>query len=81
MIWSVYLIATRLNFVKKYANLSNEAIKAFQEFQRDVLEGRFPSKEHSFSISEEELKKLASDWARKEYHDELIFVDIELILE
>ena len=48
-------------FVKKYANLSNEAIKAFQEFQRDVLEGRFPSKEHSFSISEEELKKLASD--------------------
>ena len=47
--------------VKKYANLSNEAIKAFQEFQHDVLEGRFPSKEHSFSISEEELKKLASD--------------------
>ena len=48
-------------FVKKYANLSNEAVKAFQKFQHDVLEGRFPSKEHSFSISEEELKKLASD--------------------
>jgi 3-methyl-2-oxobutanoate hydroxymethyltransferase len=48
-------------FVKKYANLSDEAVKAFQEFQRDVLEGRFPSKEHSFSIREDELKKLASD--------------------
>jgi 3-methyl-2-oxobutanoate hydroxymethyltransferase len=45
-------------FVKKYANFLDEAVRASLEFQRDVQDGRFPSKGHSFSISEEELKKL-----------------------
>lgn len=35
-------------FVKKYLNLSPMLLKAFEEFQEDVREGRFPAEEHSF---------------------------------
>jgi 3-methyl-2-oxobutanoate hydroxymethyltransferase len=47
-------------FVKKYADAQAVMIKAFEEYKKDVLEGRFPAKEHSFSISPEELKKIES---------------------
>lgn len=45
-------------FSKKYVDLTQEMIKAFQEYKKDVEEGRFPAKEHSFTINEEEFKKL-----------------------
>ena len=45
-------------FVKKYINLSPMILSALEEYKNDVLEGRFPAPEHSFSIKEEELKKL-----------------------
>ena len=45
-------------FVKKYANLSPLIQKAVEEFIREVREGKFPGPEHSFTIKEEELKKL-----------------------
>jgi 3-methyl-2-oxobutanoate hydroxymethyltransferase len=45
-------------FVKKYTNLSLEISKAVEEYKNDVLENRFPAKEHTFTIKEEELKKL-----------------------
>ncbi len=45
-------------FVKKYANLSPLIGKAVEEYIKEVSEGKFPGPEHSFSIKEEELKKL-----------------------
>lgn len=45
-------------FVKRYANLSPLILKAIEEYRDDVLQGKFPAKEHCFSIKEEELKKL-----------------------
>lgn len=45
-------------FVKKYADLTLAMTKAFSEYKTDVIEGRFPLKEHSFTIKPEELKKL-----------------------
>ncbi len=45
-------------FVKKYINLSPMILTAIEEYKREVIEGKFPSAEHSFSIKEEELKKL-----------------------
>jgi len=45
-------------FVKQYVNLSSEILKAVQDYKSEVLEGRFPTKEHSFTIKQEELKKL-----------------------
>jgi 3-methyl-2-oxobutanoate hydroxymethyltransferase len=45
-------------FVKQYVNLSAQIEKAVTDYKKDVLEGKFPSREHSFTIKEEELKKL-----------------------
>jgi 3-methyl-2-oxobutanoate hydroxymethyltransferase len=45
-------------FVKKYADLSSIITKAVQEYKKEVIEGTFPSPQHSFTIKEEELKKL-----------------------
>ena len=35
-------------FVKKYANLKDQALKAVKEYKQDVEDGRFPAEEHSF---------------------------------
>lgn len=45
-------------FVKKYINLSPMIQKAVEEFKFEVIQGKFPAQEHSFTIKEEELKKL-----------------------
>lgn len=46
-------------FVKKYIDLSPLISKALAEYKEEVLQKKFPGPEHSFSISAEELKKLA----------------------
>lgn len=45
-------------FVKQYINLAPQIQKAIEEFRKEVKEGLFPDKEHSFMIKEEELKKI-----------------------
>lgn len=35
-------------FVKKYANLKEQALKAVTEYKKDVEAGKFPAEEHSF---------------------------------
>jgi 3-methyl-2-oxobutanoate hydroxymethyltransferase len=45
-------------FVKKYINLSPMILEALQQYKKDVVEGSYPGPEHSFSIKDEELKKL-----------------------
>ena len=45
-------------FVKKYINLSPIITKAIEEYKNEVIQGKFPTSEHSFSIKEEELKKI-----------------------
>lgn len=45
-------------FVKQYVNLSSEIQKAIEDYKKEVIEERFPTREHSFTIKEEELKKL-----------------------
>ncbi len=45
-------------FVKKYLNLSPLILKAIEDFKDEVIQQKFPAPEHSFSIKEEELKKL-----------------------
>ena len=45
-------------FVKKYTNLSPLILKAIEEFKSEVSEEKFPAAEHTFSIKEEELKKI-----------------------
>jgi len=45
-------------FVKQYLNLSPLIQKAIEEYKKEVLEEKFPTAEHSFTIKQEELKKL-----------------------
>jgi 3-methyl-2-oxobutanoate hydroxymethyltransferase len=45
-------------FVRKYADLSPEILKAVEAFKSDVIDCKFPGPEHTFSIKEEELNKL-----------------------
>ncbi|MFH1281106.1 MAG: 3-methyl-2-oxobutanoate hydroxymethyltransferase [Candidatus Omnitrophota bacterium] len=45
-------------FVKKYANLSPLILEAVCNFKNEVLREKFPSPAHSFTIKEEELKKI-----------------------
>ncbi len=45
-------------FVKKYANLSPIILQAVKDYKKEVELGTFPDEAHSFSIKEEEIKKL-----------------------
>ena len=45
-------------FVKKYINLSPLITQAIERYKLEVIQGKFPAQEHSFTIKEEELEKL-----------------------
>lgn len=48
-------------FVKRYADLMQEMIAAFEQYKRDVEEGCFPAQEHSYKIAPQELEKLLDE--------------------
>ncbi len=45
-------------FAKRYINLSELILKAFDSYKEEVLKGTFPAEQHSFHIDEKELSKL-----------------------
>jgi 3-methyl-2-oxobutanoate hydroxymethyltransferase len=45
-------------FVKKYANLGEETLKALEAYADDVRTGRFPEPQHTYNMVEGELPKL-----------------------
>jgi len=45
-------------FVKKYVNLSHGILEGFKKYKEEVEKGIFPDEAHSFTIKEEELRKL-----------------------
>jgi 3-methyl-2-oxobutanoate hydroxymethyltransferase len=45
-------------FAKRYVNLSEEILKAFEAYREEVLQGTFPTDQHSFHIDEKELGKI-----------------------
>jgi len=45
-------------FVKRYAELGKEMVKAFTKFKEEVKTGKFPGLEHCYNIPEEEFQKL-----------------------
>jgi 3-methyl-2-oxobutanoate hydroxymethyltransferase len=45
-------------FAKRYVNLSELTLKAFEAYREEVLKGNFPTEQHSFHIDEKELGKI-----------------------
>jgi 3-methyl-2-oxobutanoate hydroxymethyltransferase len=45
-------------FVKRYAHLAEESIRAIQDYISEVREGKFPSEEHFYKMKAGELEKL-----------------------
>lgn len=52
-------------FVKRYANLSAEMMKAFSQYNADVREKVFPGVEHTVEMTEDEWKCLADRLAQE----------------
>lgn len=50
-------------FVKRYLELSQEIVKAVETYKSDVTSGKFPAKEHCFSIDKSELERLKREIA------------------
>ncbi|MCX5680635.1 MAG: 3-methyl-2-oxobutanoate hydroxymethyltransferase [Candidatus Omnitrophica bacterium] len=51
-------------FVKRYVNLSHAILEGFKKYKEEVEEGVFPDEAHSFTIKEDELKKLKAKHRR-----------------
>jgi 3-methyl-2-oxobutanoate hydroxymethyltransferase len=49
-------------FVKKYATMSQDVLKALQQYREEVEQGIFPGPEHSFHIKDEVLKEVETEW-------------------
>jgi 3-methyl-2-oxobutanoate hydroxymethyltransferase len=45
-------------FAKRYVNLSEPMLKAFESYREEVSKGIFPTDQHSFHIDEKELSKI-----------------------
>ncbi|MGZ3595287.1 MAG: 3-methyl-2-oxobutanoate hydroxymethyltransferase, partial [Syntrophales bacterium] len=45
-------------FVKKYANLADEIVKAMTDYVNDVRGSKFPEEEHTYAMVEGEKEKL-----------------------
>ncbi len=51
-------------FVKRYMNLSEDIVKALENYKNDIELGTFPAQENWFSMDNDELKKLREEIAR-----------------
>ena len=51
-------------FAKRYMNLSEDIVKSLENYKIDVESGKFPTKENSFSMNEDELNKLREELGR-----------------
>jgi len=50
-------------FAKRYLELSQQIVKAIEAYKNDVVSGKFPAKEHSFSMDKSELERLKKEIA------------------
>lgn len=51
----------RPKFAKRYLELSSDIIKAMESYRNDVVAGKFPATEHSFSMDKSEFERLKKE--------------------
>ncbi|MFQ5440922.1 MAG: 3-methyl-2-oxobutanoate hydroxymethyltransferase [Nitrosopumilaceae archaeon] len=54
----------RPKFAKRYMNLSEDIVKALENYKNDVELGKFPSQENWFSMNDDEFEKLQKEIGR-----------------
>ena len=52
-------------FVKRYANIGEQIVKALETFKEEVNKGEFPAPEHCYKMPDEEVQKLLKMLAQK----------------
>src|SRR5215217_2923988 len=52
-------------FTKRYAKLTEVAVRGIQQYVREVKEGSFPDDEHSYTVNEAEYEKFAALVAKR----------------
>lgn len=50
-------------FAKRYLELSQQIVKAVETYKNDITSGKFPAKEHCFSMDKPELERLKKEIA------------------
>lgn len=50
-------------FAKRYLDLATDIVKAVTAYRNDVVSGKFPSQEHSFTMEKSELERLKNEIA------------------
>jgi 3-methyl-2-oxobutanoate hydroxymethyltransferase len=50
-------------FAKRYLELATDIVKAIESYKNDVISGKFPSQEHSFSMDKSEFERLKKEIA------------------
>ncbi len=48
-------------FAKRYLELSSDIVRALESYKNDVVSGKFPGTEHSFSMDKSELERLKKE--------------------
>ena len=55
-------------FTKRYANLTEVAVKGLSDYVREVKEGSFPDDDHSYGVNEAEYEKFVSLVEKRQQH-------------
>jgi 3-methyl-2-oxobutanoate hydroxymethyltransferase len=51
-------------FAKRYGNVAEVAVNAFEAYVQDVRDGKFPDEEHSYTMNPAEIEKLQNALAK-----------------
>lgn len=55
-------------FTKRYANLTEVAVKGLSEYVREVKEGKFPDDDHSYGVNEAEYERFLTMVEKRKQH-------------
>jgi 3-methyl-2-oxobutanoate hydroxymethyltransferase len=53
-------------FAKKYANFNQTMKETFAQYRQEVLEGKFPTEEHVYGVSDEVLAAMEKEFGEVE---------------
>jgi 3-methyl-2-oxobutanoate hydroxymethyltransferase len=55
-------------FTKRYANLTEVALKGITQYIKEVKEGSFPDDDHSYGVDDKEYEKFVNLVEKRKHH-------------